>query len=75
MVLSLYELAQIALDEAYRLRCEYLLENVYENIPTPIEQNGKLQIVKKRKLCDSENYNYTDTKHVSVTTDIKVEES
>ena len=58
MVLSLYELAQNALDEAFRLRCECLLEDVYENMPTPVEQNGKLQIV-KRKLCEKESY---DTK-------------
>ena len=51
MVPSLYSLAQKALDEAYRLRCEYLLEDVYENMPTPVEQNGDLQVVKKRKLC------------------------
>ena len=55
MVLSLYELAQNALDEAFRLRCECLLEDVYENMPTPIEQNGTFQIVKKRKLGDSQH--------------------
>tara|TARA_B100001989_G_scaffold253119_1_gene238182 strand:+ start:2671 stop:2898 length:228 start_codon:yes stop_codon:yes gene_type:complete len=75
MVLSLYELAQNALDEAYRLRCECLLESVYENIPTPIEQNGTFQMVKKMKLCDSKTSDHTDKNHVSLTTDITVGES
>jgi hypothetical protein len=56
MVETLYELAQKALDEAFRLRCESLLEDVYENIPTPMDQNGDFQIVKKlKKYCPENN--------------------
>lgn len=53
MVPTLYELAQAALDEAYRLRCESLLQDAFENIPTPIQQNGSLQKIIKKK----ETYN------------------
>lgn len=54
MVPTLYELAQAALDEAYRLRCESLLQDAFENIPTPIQQNGSLQKIKKRKHTNSD---------------------
>lgn len=50
MVPSLYELANKALDEAFRLRCEYLLSYSVDNIPTPVEQNGRGQKVLKRKF-------------------------
>ena len=50
MVPTLYELANKAFDEAFRLRCEYLLSYAVNNIPTPVEQNGKEQKVLKRKL-------------------------
>ena len=46
MIPTLYELAQTALDEAYRLRCESLLQDAFENIPTPIQQNGSLQKIR-----------------------------
>ena len=75
MVPTLYELAQAALDEAYKLRCESLLQDAFENIPTPIEQNGTFQMVKKMKLCDSKTSDHTDKNHVSLTTDITVGES
>lgn len=49
MIPTLYELAQAALDEAYKLRCESLLQDAFENIPTPIQQNGSLQKIKKKR--------------------------
>ena len=55
MIPTLYELAQAALDEAYRLRCESLLQDAFENIPTPIQQNGSLQKIKKRKYTISDS--------------------
>ena len=50
MVPTLYELANKALDEAFRLRCEYLLSYSNNNIQTPVEQNGRKQKILKRKL-------------------------
>ena len=49
MIPSLYDLCQKALDDAFALRCLSLLEDVksYPNIPTPIEQNKHMTIVKK----------------------------
>ena len=64
MVPTLYELAQAALDEAYKLRCESLLQDAFENIPTPIQQNGSFQkINKKRKNTNS----YTCTTYTHAT--------
>lgn len=60
---TLYELAQVALDEAYRLRCESLLQDAFENIPTPIQQNGIFQKIKKKKHINSDTCTtYTNAK-------------
>ena len=56
MVPALYELSQAALDEAYILRCESLIQDAFENIPTPIQQNGSLQKIKKRKHIASNSF-------------------
>ena len=55
MVPTLNELSQAALDEAYILICESFLQDAFENIPTPIQQNGSLQKIKKRKYIVSDS--------------------